>query len=222
MKFTKIIFAAVLIVCTMMVASVGQCAKSSAPKYGADKAILAYAEAYAFGSPNDSRYIGLSKNDIVEIKRQLTAKIAGDFEEFCLSEDSVNKLTDVYVKKIKSEMHIKTTIKEKSKESPVVNLTATILDSESLDKQAKSDKKLQALLSSISKLKNEGKTEAYFLKDSDLQKKSVDSLTDFINGLSINQEKTLSVKCKKITGEDEKLYWAPENPEEVMNFVLGK
>ena len=220
LKFTKILFATMLMVCTMISASVGHCAK--APKYGADKAILAYTEAYAFGSPNDSRYIGLTKNDIIAIKRQITAKIAGDFEEFCLSEDSVNKLTDVYVKKIKSEMDIKTAIKEKSKVSPIVSLSATILDNEALDKQAKNDKNLQALLSSIAKLRSEGKTEGDLLKDSSLQKKSVDSLTNFIKGLSIYKEKNLSVKCKQITGEDEKLYWAPEDPETLMNFVLGK
>ena len=220
LKFTKILFASVLMVCTMVATSVGHCAK--APKYGADKAILAYTEAYAFGSPSDSRYIGLTKNDIAEIKRQINAKIAGDFEEFCLSEDSVNKLTDVYVKKIKSEMDIKTAIKEKSKVSPVVSLTATILDSEALDKQAKSDKNLQALLSSIATLRSQGKTEGDLLKDTNLQKKSVDSLTNFIKGLSIYKEKSLSVKCKQITGEDEKLYWAPVDPETLMNFVLGK
>ena len=221
-KLTKIIFAAVLVVCTMMVASVGQCAKDQTPKYSANKAILAYAEVYAFGSPSDSRYIGLTKNDIAEIKRQINAKIAGDFEEFCLSEDSVNKLTDVYIKKIKSAMKIKTTIKEKSTEAPVVNLTANILNNESYENQANNDKNLQALVFSILGLKEQGKTDADLMADSTFQKTSVDCITNFINGLNINQKKTVYIKCKKITGEDGNIYWAPEEPEVIMNFVQGK
>ena len=220
LKFTKIVFVAVLMVFTMISTSVGQCAK--APKYGADKAIMAYAEAYAFGEPNDSRYIGLSKSDIAEIKVLIAAKFADDFKEFCLSEDSVNKLTDVYIKKFKSEMDIKTAFKEKNAEAPVISLTANILNHENYENQANNDKNLQALVFSILGLRNEGKTDADLLADPVFQKASVDCITNFINGLSINQQETLYVTCKQITGENGKLYWAPTEPEVIMDFVQGK
>lgn len=222
LKFTKIVFVAVLMVFTMLSANVGQCAKDQTPKYGADKAILAYAEVYAFGYSKDSKYIGLSKDDISEFERQVAAKFADDFKDFCLNEESLNELTDIYVKKFKSDMKIKTTFKEKSKETPVINLTANILNSESFDNQAKNDKKLQELRSSILGMKNGGKTDAELMEDSAFQEKAVDCITNFINALSINQKKTLSVKCKNITGEDGKTYWTPEDPEVVMNFIQGK
>ena len=222
-KFTKIVFAAILMIFTMLSANVGQCAKDQqAPKYGADKAILAYAEVYAFGDSKNSRYIGLSKDDITKLKRQVAAKFADDFKEFCLSEESLNKLTDVYIKKFKSDMKIKTTLKEKNESSPVVNLTANILNNESYENQANNDKNLQALVFSTLGLKEQGKTNADLLSDSVFQKTSVDCITKFINGLSINQQKTISVKCKKIKGEDGKFYWEPQDPEAVMNFVQGK
>ena len=220
LKFTRIVFAAVLMVFTMISTSVGHCEK--APQYGADKAILAYAEVYAFGASSHSKYIGLSKSDINKIERQITAKFADDFKEFCLSEESLNKLTNVYVKKFKSDMKIKTAFKEKNETSPVVSLTANILNNESYKNQARNDKNLKDMLSSISRLKNEGKTDSDLLADSVFQKKSVDCITNFIKGLSINQQKTIYVKCKEIKGEDEKMYWAPGDPDVVMNFVQGK
>ena len=222
LKFTKIVFAAFLLVFTMFSTTVGQCAKDQTPKYGADKAILAYAEVYAFGYSKDSKYIGLSKDDISEFERQVAAKFADDFKEFCLNEESLNKLTDVYVKKFKSDMKIKTSFKEKNEEAPVINLTANILNNESYENQANNDKNLQALVFSILGLKEQGKTNTDLLEDSEFQKTSVDCITNFINGLSINQRNTLYVKCKKITSEDGKIYWAPEDPEVVMNFIQGK
>ena len=220
LKFTKILFAAVLMVFTMISTSVGHCEK--APQYGADKAILAYAEVYAFGASSHSKYIGLTKSDIDKIERQVTAKFADGFKEFCLNEESLNKLTDVYNKKFKSDMKIKTAFKEKSESAPVVSLTANILNNESYENQANNDKNLQALVFSILGLKEQGKTDADLLEDSVFQKTAVDCITNFIKGLSINQQKTIYVKCKEIKGEDEKMYWAPEDPDVVMNFVQGK
>ena len=220
LKLTKIVFAAVLLVFTMISTNVGHCAK--APQYGADKAMLAYAEVYAFGSSSHSKYIGLSKSDIDKIERQITAKFADDFKEFCLNEESLNKLTDIYVKKFKSDMKIKTAFKEKNENAPIVSLTANILNNESYENQANNDKNLQALVFSILGLKEQGKTDADLLADDVFQKNSVDCITNFIKGLSINKNETLYVKCKQITGEDGKTYWAPEDPDIVMNFVQGK
>ena len=89
MKLTKIIFAAVFALCTMIFANSGYCANS--PEYSADKAILAYAEVYAFGETDNANAISLSDEDITEIKEQLRAKFVDEFKEFCLNEESVNQ-----------------------------------------------------------------------------------------------------------------------------------
>ena len=78
----------------MIFANSGYCANS--PEYSADKAILAYSEIYAFGETDNANVISLSEEDITEIKEQLRAKFVDEFKEFCLNEESVNKLTDVY------------------------------------------------------------------------------------------------------------------------------
>ena len=71
-------------------------------------------------------------------------------------------------------------------------------------------------------LKNEGKTNEDLLADSVFQQASVDCITNFINGLSIDQQKTLDVICQKNKGADGKFYWAPVDSSAVMNFVQRK
>lgn len=128
MRATKVIFAAVLMLCMMIFSNFGYCAKS--PEYSADKAILAYAEVYAFGETDNASCISLSDEDMTEIKGQLRANFAEEFKEFCLSEESINKLTDVYIGKLQAEMNIQTKIKSRNKKAPVVTVTANILNHE--------------------------------------------------------------------------------------------
>ena len=55
LKVTKIIFSAIVALSMMIFASSGYCANN--PEYSADKAILAYAEVYAFGETDNENCI---------------------------------------------------------------------------------------------------------------------------------------------------------------------
>ena len=196
--------------------------KKNKSSYDAAKAVLAYAEVYAYGSSVGEKEAGLLKSDVVEVRQIIVNKFRDSFQEFCLSDESLKKLTDAYMNKLKASMDISAQVKVFDAKHPVVTVAAKIADEASFESQAVNQPNVKAFALAILGLKEEGKTDADLLVDPVFQRVSVGCITDFINGLSIKQKATVDVQCKKYKAADGQVYWAPKAPETVMNFVRGK
>lgn len=103
--FTKNFFASVFMICTIIFASIGQCAPS--PQFGADKSMLAYAEVYAYSKSENAKFAGISQNDINELHKFIAKfELGNEFDEFCLSDESLAKISEAYIAKLKNSMNI--------------------------------------------------------------------------------------------------------------------
>lgn len=101
-------------------------------------------------------------------------------------------------------------------------ITADILTHESWDKQATNDQDLQGLIFAIAGLKDQGKTDDDLKIYEDYQQTAVTCITNFINGFSITEQKSLDVPCKIEKNDDGKFYYIPEDFDKVFNFIKGK
>lgn len=198
------------------------------PLYNADKVVLAYAEFYAYGSTDYANEAGFSKSVIDEQRDYLINKFKNTFKDFCLSDATLNRLSDVYLNKLRSSMDISTQLKVGDAEHPVITLKAKVLDDESFENQAVNDKNLQALILANVGLKEKGKTCADLKADPQYQASAIEAITNFINGLNFGSLKTIDITCKKVTGDRitgadvNKIYWAPRDPADVLRFIEYK
>ena len=195
------------------------------PLYNADKVVLAYAEFYAYGLTDYATEAGFSQSVINEQLNYLANKFKKNFQDFCLSDATLNRVTDIYLNKLRNSMDISTKLKVGDAEHPVITLKANVLDDESFEKQAVNDKNLQALVFANLGLKEKGKTCADLKADPQYQAAAVEAITNFINDLDFGSTKTIDITCKKVTGDMitgadvNSVYWAPRDPADVLRFI---
>ena len=219
--FKKFFLAITALMIALFTTNVGECAGARDASNKADKAILAYAEVYAYGSTNYAKKAGLAQEDITEVRQIIVNKFRDSFKEFCLSDESLNTLINVYLNKLKTSMNISAKLKVRDAEHPVVTITAKVLDEKSFENQANNDPNIQALAFAIMGLQNEGKTEADLRADPTVQKTAIDCITKFINGLNFGSATTIDITCTKTKGADGKTYWAPQEPDLLYQFITA-
>ena len=78
-----------------------------------DKAVLAYAQLYAYGIIEDENQAaaGLTDADIDKVQDQILTPIVDAFKMYPLSDESVAEMTGKYVEKLHVAMDIKATVK---------------------------------------------------------------------------------------------------------------
>ena len=214
----KILVAAAAMLSAVMVSNSGEC-RSDSPKYGAPETVSAYAEVYAYGSTDKAKKAGILQSDIGEVRQVILNEFRDCFKEFCLSDESLNKLSDVYLDKIKNSVNISVKSSGGSADNPVVKLEAKILEKDSYENQANNDPNLQGLVFGALGLKNEGKTDDDLKVDPEYQKTAVECITNFINALDFGATKALDVTCTKVKGSDGKTYWAPQGTATLYQFI---
>ena len=189
-----------------------------------DKAVLAYAQLYAYGVIEDENQAaaGMTEKDIEAVQDQVLAPIVDSFKEYPLSDESVAEMTGRYVEKLHAAMDMKTTVKKDDKEHPVVELTATTIDQAGAAKVAEGNQDLIALGTAYGELQAQGLTPEQLKESAEFQQFALDSIDKFIDEFPLNAEKTLEVTCKAVQGSDGKMYWAPEDPVAVAKFVTGQ
>ena len=189
-----------------------------------DKAVLAYAQLYAFGVIEDEnqKAAGLQEADIEKVQDQVLAPIVDAFKGYPLSEESVAEMTGRYVEKLHMAMNMSTTVKTEDKEHPVVELKATTINQEGAAKVVEENADLVALAGAYAELKAQGLTDEDLKASADFQQFALESIDNFINEFPLNDEMTLEVTCDAVKGSDGKMYWAPQNPEAVAKFVSGQ
>ena len=123
-------------------------------------------------------------------------------------------------------MDMKATVKKEDAEPPVVELSATTINQEGAAKVAAENADLVALGNAYSELKANGLTDEDLKASADFQQFAIESIDNYINEFPLNETATLEVTCDAVKGSDDKMHWAPQNPEAVAKsvkyFLLGK
>ena len=218
----KKIFLAILAVAIVL--SVNECYARSANKslQDVEKSVLAYAQVYGYGSTDYAKEAGIQQSDITEIRQIIFNKFRDSFKEFCLSDESLNKLTNIYFEKLKTSMEISTKLKVSDTKHPVITVTAKVIGEEDFETQATNDPNIQALAFGIMGMKNEGKTETDLKADATVQTTAQDCISKFIAELNFGEAKSMDFTCTKIKGEDGKTYWAPQNTAALCRFIIAE
>ena len=219
----KKIFLAILAM-ALFTTGVNECyGASNTNKFSdAEKAVLAYAQVYGYGSTDYAKEAGIQQSDITEVRQIIFNKFRDSFGEFCLSDESLGKLTNIYFDKLKTSMDISAKLKVADSKHSVVTITSKILSEENFENQATNDPNIQALAFAIMGLKNEGKTEADLRADATVQTTAQDCISKFIAGLNFGEAKSMDFICTKIKGEDGKTYWAPQDTATLYRFITAE
>ena len=103
-----------------------------APEGTPDKAILAYAQLYGYGDPEEEavKAAGLTKEDLEKVQPTVLGGPMFGFANFSLSKQNLESIMNQYTGKLKASLNVKTTLKKDDKENPVVELTATTLNND--------------------------------------------------------------------------------------------
>ena len=194
------------------------------PEGSPDKAVLAYAQLYAYGVIEDENQAaaGLTDKDIEDVQEKVLSPIVDAFKEYPLSEESVAEMTGQYVAKLHAGMDIKTTVKKDDPTNPVVELTATTINQEGAVKVAENNTDLVALGTAFGELQAQGLTEEQLKTNPEFQQFALESIDKFIDEFPLNPESSIEVVCVAAEGSDGKLYWAPKDPEAIAKFVTGQ
>ncbi len=189
-----------------------------------DKAVLAYAQLYAYGMVADENKMaaGMTDADIEKVQEQVITPLIEAFKMYPLSEESVATMTAQYIEKLHAAMDMKATVKKDDKEHPVVELTATTINQEGAAKVAEENTDLVALGTAYGELQAQGLTEEQLKASEEFQQFALESIDNYINEFPLNEAATMEFTCKAVEGSDGKMYWAPENPEAVAKFVTGQ
>ena len=232
----KILFGALTVLLALSLVGCGgkkDAAKTDAPaeqkaevavEGAPDKAILAYAQLYAYGVIEDENQAaaGLTDADIDKVQDQVLMPIVDAFKMYPLSDESVAEMTGKYVEKLHVAMDMKATVKTEDKEHPVVELSATTINQEGAAKVAAENADLVALGNAYSELKANGLSDEDLKASADFQQFAIESIDNYINEFPLNETATLEVTCDAVKGSDDKMHWAPQNPEAVAKFVTGQ
>ena len=101
---------------------------SDKPKESADKAVLAYAELYTFASSEHLSATGMTDAQSGKISDGVLSSVKQQFASFQLTDANVDAITDAYLTDLAGRMTLETKLKKDDSEQPVVELTATPLD----------------------------------------------------------------------------------------------
>ena len=190
----------------------------------ADKAVLAYAQLYAYGVPDDDalKAAGLTEKDIEEVQQQVIEPLLQSFSEYPLSDENVQSVTTQYISKLQTVMDIKAKIKTDDAEKPVVELTATTIDTAGASKVAETNEDLLALGMALGELESQGFTVEQLKENDEFQKAALEAIDNFINEFPLNAEATIDVPCEMVQGSDGKVHWGPSDPAAIAKFVTAQ
>jgi len=198
--------------------------ETDAPQFGADKAVLAYAQLYAYGIIEDENLqaAGLTQAGVEEIQNQVLQPVVDALQKFPLNDESVSEMAKQYVGKLHKRMAMKTRVKTDDPKNPVVELTAATIDGEEATRLAQDDENLTALAAQLNELQAAGMTEDDLKANEDFQQFAMESLNAYIDDFPFNDEQSIDVPCEATKASDGKFYWAPKDRDAVIKFVTGQ
>ena len=190
------------------------------PKDTADKAVLAYAELYAYGDTDKTEAAGLTKEQKEKISEALLTEVDQQFQSMMLSKDNAVAVTNYYIADRKANITLKAKVKKDDSEHPVVELTATPVDKAEFDKIMQTNEDLVALGVVLGLAQQQGVDVRH---DPSYQQGAMDVLRKFIDEIPYDDEKTLDVPCDMVKSDDGKsLHWATKPPKTIQKFLDGE
>lgn len=189
-----------------------------------DKAVLAYAEISMFGESDNMSAAGFTDADKKEIRFNMANTFIKAMENITpLSDDAAQQITDNYFDNMKGKVNFQVTLKQDDSERPIVTLTTTPIDQTASARVggAKNDE-IIALIGMVGQLKADGATDEQLKENSNVQNLAVTALTKYIDNIQFKPQETLEVPCKKMTGHDGNIHWAPANEDAFVNFLTGQ
>ena len=190
------------------------------PKESADKAVLAYAELYAYADTDKLSATGMTEAQKKQISQALLTESDQMFQSFMLSESNAMEITDYYIADRKENMELKAKVKKDDAKNPVVELTATPIDTRGAKQQMDKNEDLVAMGVYIGLAQQQG---VDVRTDATYQQGAVEILKAVIDDMPYDSEKTLDVTCELVKSDDGKaLYWAPKDPQVIRKFLDGE
>ena len=216
MRARKLFLPMIAILAMFLMAGCG----SDKPKDSADKAVLAYAELYAYADTDKDAAAGLTKDQKKKISDFVRNQSDELFQSMMLSEDNATAITDYYIKDRKDNMELSAKVKKDDDKNPVVELKATPIDSKGGEAMLGTKEDLVAMGVYIGLAQQQGidvRTDPVY------QQGAMDSLRAFIDQIPYDSEKTLDVPCELVKSDDGKtLHWAPKDPQAIQKFLDGE
>ena len=200
------------------------CGGSSKVDGTPDKAILAYSEIVTMGESPNMAAAGFSEEDNKNLRKMMTKDFEESFNAIVpLSDQSADELANIFYANSKAKIKFQAKVKTDDAERPVVELTTTPFDMSNTANAYAPNDNLFALLGMVGKLKSDGATDEQLKSNPEVQKLAVDTFGKYLEELPIQPEKTCEVACRKVTGTDGNIHWAPDDVNALMDFItLGK
>ena len=212
----KLLLPLVAILATFLIAGCGD----DKPKDSADKAVLAYAELYAYGDTDKVEATGMTKAQKEQISEALHSETDEMFKSMMLSHDNAVAITDYYIADRKANMELKAKVKKDDAKNPVVELTATPIDAKGASAQMEQNADVVAMGVYIGLAQQQG---VDVRTDPVYQQGAMDTLRAVIDAMPYEGEKTLDVTCELVKSDDGKtLHWAPKDPQAIKKFLDGE
>lgn len=186
---------------------------AATPKYTADKAVLAYAEMYAFGTSENVAATGMPEETIEELNKLIKSQSMLSFYNYPLNKENFEKVHTKFTEKIHEVIKISARLKVDDPENPVVEITANHIDQNGIDELKNKNGNFVTL--DIMKHISEPTELA---TDGEFQNVATPSLLGIIDELPLTAPTTLDVTCKLIEYEGN-FYWMPQDLKALSEFV---
>lgn len=211
------IFVCALMGLTLLIVGCGAEKVSGTP----DKAVLAYVELITTGESANLAAAGFSEDDNKNLRKVIVKIFEETFSGIVpLSDETTETLAKTFYDNSKAKMNFQVKMKTEDNDSPVVELTTTPLN---VPKAAETlNDEFIALMGMVGKLKSDGATNEQLKDNPEVQNLAVVAFKKYIEEIPVQEEKTLDVPCRKVTGTDGKTHWAPADVKELTDFVIGK
>lgn len=207
--FKRIINFALTIFLTLCLSTV----YAATPKYSADKAVLAYAEMYTYGTSENVAATGLPQEFADEIKKRMQNHLMLSFKNYPLNPENFAKVQTALVEKLHDVIKISTRLKVDDTKNPVVEVTANHVDQKAIDLLKEKDSEFMTLdvMRHISE-------PLELATDGQFQDIAVKSILGLIAELPVKDATTFDVPCKLIEDGGD-AYWMPQDMESLSKFI---
>lgn len=186
---------------------------AATPKYSADKAVLAYAEMYTYGTSENVAATGLPQEFSDEIKKRMQNHLMLSFKNYPLNPENFAKVQTALVEKLQDVIKISTRLKVDDAKNPVVEVTANHIDQKAIDVLKEKDSEFMTLdvMRHISE-------PLELATDGQFQDIAVKSILGLIAELPVKDATTFDVPCKLIE-DGGNAYWMPQDIESLSKFI---
>lgn len=217
MRISRILLPVIALLLAFCLAGCG----AEKPKESADKAVLGWAEMYAYGMTDNLSATGMTKEQSDQISEKVIGDMLKAFSAYPLSEENVQKITTEYITKLQAAMAIQTKIKKDDAEHPIVEVSANVIDQQATAQMAQTNEDLAALGTVLGALRSQGVTDEQIKGDADFQKAVMECVNSYIDEIRMKGTQTFDVECAVDKGEGDKAVWAPKDPQALMKFITG-